>query len=111
VDKDGIIDNAGFAGQTYDAWTVTSARCKYTLLSHSMVDVFFIFSAVHILLMVLWSWHIDWSLRMARNMKILFKKSCEMVLFCSVTRSDCYLASFLVNTIIITAVPVGTKTV
>ena len=27
TDNDGIIDNAGFADQTYDAWTVTGARC------------------------------------------------------------------------------------
>ena len=26
TDNDGIIDNAGFADQTYDAWTVTGAR-------------------------------------------------------------------------------------
>ena len=27
TDDDGIIDNAGFADQTYDAWAVTGARC------------------------------------------------------------------------------------
>jgi len=26
VDGDGIIDNSGFADQTYDAWTVLGAR-------------------------------------------------------------------------------------
>lgn len=26
TDGDGIIDNGGFADQTYDAWTVTGAR-------------------------------------------------------------------------------------
>ena len=26
VDDDGIIDNAGFADQTYDAWTMKGAR-------------------------------------------------------------------------------------
>ena len=26
TDGDGIIDNAGFADQTYDAWSVTGAR-------------------------------------------------------------------------------------
>jgi non-lysosomal glucosylceramidase len=26
VDGDGIIDNGGFADQTFDAWTVTGAR-------------------------------------------------------------------------------------
>ena len=27
TDNDGIIDNAGFADQTYDAWIMTGARC------------------------------------------------------------------------------------
>jgi non-lysosomal glucosylceramidase len=27
VDGDGIIDNSGFADQTFDAWTATGARC------------------------------------------------------------------------------------
>ena len=31
TDNDGIIDNAGFADQTYDAWTVTGARCVGSL--------------------------------------------------------------------------------
>ena len=26
VDNDGIIDNSGFADQTYDAWTMLGAR-------------------------------------------------------------------------------------
>ena len=26
VDDDGLIDNAGFADQTFDAWTMTGAR-------------------------------------------------------------------------------------
>ena len=26
TDNDGVIDNSGFADQTYDAWTVTGAR-------------------------------------------------------------------------------------
>lgn len=26
VDDDGIIDNGGFADQTFDAWTMTGAR-------------------------------------------------------------------------------------
>jgi non-lysosomal glucosylceramidase len=26
VDGDGLVDNGGFADQTYDAWTVTGAR-------------------------------------------------------------------------------------
>ena len=32
TDGDGIIDNAGFADQTYDAWSVTGARYAQTSL-------------------------------------------------------------------------------
>jgi uncharacterized protein (DUF608 family) len=27
IDGDGLVDNGGFADQTYDAWTVVGARC------------------------------------------------------------------------------------
>lgn len=36
VDDDGIIDNGGFADQTFDAWTMTGARyCGENFISKS----------------------------------------------------------------------------
>ena len=39
TDNDGIIDNAGFADQTYDAWTVTGARCVGSVVEYMRIYV------------------------------------------------------------------------
>ncbi len=37
VDGDGLIDNGGFADQTYDAWTVVGARYWNNMIILSII--------------------------------------------------------------------------
>lgn len=43
VDDDGIIDNGGFADQTFDAWTMTGARYHSDSVDHEKTDILFMF--------------------------------------------------------------------
>jgi uncharacterized protein (DUF608 family) len=44
IDGDGLVDNGGFADQTYDAWTVVGARYLNDIISCGIFGFF----AVHI---------------------------------------------------------------
>lgn len=43
VDDDGIIDNGGFADQTFDAWTMTGARYHSDSFDYGKTNISFMF--------------------------------------------------------------------
>lgn len=43
VDDDGIIDNGGFADQTFDAWTMTGARYHGDSFDDEKTNILFMF--------------------------------------------------------------------
>ena len=36
TDGDGIIDNGGFADQTYDAWSMEGARYRFNIVEYTL---------------------------------------------------------------------------